>query len=110
MEFQTDSNDKNFKEKVIDKSKEVLVVVDFWAEWCMPCLMLSTDLENLIEKYKGKVLLVKCNIEETPENADKYKISSIPNVKIFRNGEILDEFTGIMPEHKIKELIDKNIK
>jgi putative thioredoxin len=109
MEFQTDANDSNFKEKVLEKSKEIPVIVDFWAEWCMPCLMLSPILEGIIEDYKGKVFLVKCNIDENPEMADKYKVSSIPNVKLFKNKEIVDEFTGTIPEHKLKEWIDRNL-
>ena len=109
MEFQTDASDANFKEKVIEKSKEMPVLVDFWAEWCMPCLMLSPILDAVAEEYKGKIFLVKCNIDENPENSDKYGISSIPSVKLFKNGKIADEFNGAIPEHKIKEWIDKNL-
>ncbi len=109
MEFQTDANDSNFNEKVLEKSKDLPIVVDFWAEWCMPCLMLSPILEDMTKEYNGKFFLVKCNIDENPEMAQKYGVSSIPDVRLFKNKEIIDEFTGAIPEHKIKEWIDKNI-
>jgi putative thioredoxin len=110
MEFQTDANDSTFNEKVIEKSKKVLVIADFWAEWCMPCLMLSPILDGIAEEYKGEIFLVKCNIDENQTNSEKYNVSSIPSVKLFKNGKVVDEFVGVIPEHKIKEFINKNLK
>ena len=102
-------NDNNFQEKVIEKSKEIPVVVDFWATWCMPCLMLGPVLEKLAEEYKGKFILVKVNVDVARETAMKYGIMSIPSVKMFKNGEIVDEFIGALPEGRVKEWLEKNL-
>ncbi|MEM5773262.1 MAG: thioredoxin, partial [Candidatus Aenigmatarchaeota archaeon] len=85
------------------------VVVDFWAEWCPPCRILSPIISKVAEEYEGKFLLVKVNVDESPNLAEKYQIMSIPNVKMFKNGEVVDEFIGAMPEPLIKKWIDKNL-
>lgn len=108
-ETQIDISDKTFKEKVLELSKNTPVVVDFWAEWCMPCLMLSPTLESFAQNYKGKFILAKANIEDVPENAEKYKVQGIPAVKMFKDGKIVAEFVGVIPEHLIKEWLDKNL-
>jgi len=100
--------DKNFKKEVIEKSKEIPLVVDFWAEWCMPCLSLSPLLEEIIKEFKGKIILIKVNIEKAPKSGKD--IMSIPNVKFFRDGKIIDEFVGVKSEDFIKKWIIKNLK
>jgi putative thioredoxin len=102
-------NDSNFKEKVLEKSKKIPVVVDFWAEWCMPCLMLSPILDSLTEEYHGKFILAKANIDDVQITAEKYKVQGIPAVKIFRDSKLKDEFTGAIPEESIREWLDKNL-
>ncbi len=102
-------NDKDFEEKVIGQSTRIPIVVDFWAPWCMPCLMLSPILEKFVKEYKGKFVLVKCNVDEARENATKYAVMSIPSVKMFKNREIVDEFIGAVPEPSVKEWLDKNL-
>ena len=84
-EIKIEVNDNDFEEKVINQSKEIPVIVDFWAEWCMPCLMLGPALEKLAEEYKGKFILAKLNVDESPIISQRYKVMSIPAVKIFRN-------------------------
>ncbi len=101
--------DSNFDQEVIEKSKEKLVVVDFWAPWCSPCLMLKPILESLENSYKGQFILAKMNVEENQEKPAEYGIMSIPAVKFFKNGEIVDEFVGLMPEEQIKKVIDENL-
>ena len=101
--------DQNFKEKVIEKSKEIPVIVDFWAEWCQPCLMLSPTLEKLAEEYDGKLILVKVNLDKARTISMQYKVMSIPSVKMFKDGKIVDEFVGAIPEPNVKEWIDKNL-
>ena len=101
--------DEDFKEKVIEKSKEIPVIVDFWAEWCSPCIILSPILEEFEKKLKEKFILAKVNVDKTPETSREHKIMSIPNVKMFKDGEIVDEFVGAIPEPNIKEWIDKNL-
>jgi len=104
-----DVNDANFEKEVIEKSKEVPVVVDFWATWCMPCLMLGPALEKLSEQYEGKFILAKLNVDENAVSSQKYKIMSIPAVKMFKDGQVVDEFIGAIPEPNIKDWLDKNL-
>ena len=102
-------NDDDFKEKVIEKSKKVPIVVDFWAEWCMPCLILKPVLEKLVEEYKGKFILAKLNVDKSPLTSQAYGIMSIPAVKLFKNGKVVAEFIGALPEEAVKEWLDKNL-
>lgn len=102
-------NDSNFNELVIEQSKKVPVVVDFWATWCMPCLMLSPALEKLAKEYNGKFILAKMNVDENRETSQKYGIMSIPSVKMFKDGKVADEFVGALPEPHVKIWIDKNL-
>ncbi len=102
-------NDSNFEQEVLEKSKNKLVIVDFWAPWCSPCLMLKPVLDKIEESYKGKFILVKMNVDENQEKPAEYGVMSIPNVKFFKNTEVIDEFIGIMPEEKIRQIIDENL-
>jgi putative thioredoxin len=104
-----EATDKDFNEKVIERSKEMPIVVDFYADWCMPCKMLAPVLEKIAEEYKGKFVLVKVNVDNAPEIAQKYGIMSIPNVKMFKNGELISEFAGSYPESFIREWLEKNL-
>jgi len=109
MEVEIEAKDEDFEEKVIKTSEKIPVVVDFWASWCGPCRMLSPILSKLAKEYQGKFLLVKVNVDESPKLAEEYQIMSIPNVKMFKNGRIVDEFVGAMPEVLVKKWIDKNL-
>jgi len=108
-ETQIEVSDENFREKVLEQSKNTPVIVDFWAEWCMPCLMLSPILESLAEEYKGKFILAKGSTDDTKETTSKYKIQGIPNVKMFKDGKIVAEFVGALPEDAVREWLDKNL-
>ena len=103
-------SDSNFEKEVIEKSKKFPVVVDFWASWCGPCRFLGPTLEKVAEEYKGKFILAKLNVDENPKLSEKYEIYSIPAVKLFKKGKVVDEFVGAIPESKVKEWLDKNIK
>ena len=106
-EFEIEITEKNFEEKVIKQSKKIPVVADFYAEWCMPCLMLGPTLEKLVKEYKGKFILAKINVDDSREIAKKYKIMSIPNVKLFKNGKVVGEFVGVMSEGAIRRFLEK---
>jgi len=101
--------DTDFEKEVIEKSKSVPVVVDFWATWCMPCNMLSPTLEKLAKEYKGKFILAKANVDDSRTAAQNYSIMSIPAVKMFKEGKVVDEFVGALPEEEVKSWLDKNL-
>jgi len=102
--------DTNFEEEVIEKSKTTPVVVDFWASWCGPCQMLAPILDRIADQYKDKVAIVKMSVEENQQTPKRYQVMSIPAVKMFKNGQVIDEFTGAIPEQQVKDFIDKNLK
>ncbi len=104
-----DITDSNFKEKVIERSKDVPVIVDFWASWCGPCLMLKPIMDKLASEYKDKVDIVKLSVEENQQTASEYGIMSIPAVKMFKGGKVVDEFLGARPEQDVREWIDSNL-
>ena len=109
VEVKIEVNDDSFEEKVIRQSANVWVVVDFWAEWCMPCRMLGPVLEKIAEEYKGKLVLAKVEVDKNPKISQMYRISSIPAVKIFRDGKVVDEFVGALPESQVREYFDKRV-
>lgn len=103
----SDVTDETFQKEVIEASFKKPVVVDFWAPWCGPCLMLKPIMEQVGKEYSDKVSVVKFNVEENQEMAMVYGIMSIPAVKMFKDGEIIGEFVGARPASAIKEWIDE---
>jgi len=96
----------NFEQEVIKSNLPVLV--DFWAPWCQPCLMMAPALEELSEELDGKLKICKLNTE-IPENqqlAMQYQIQSIPNMKLFKNGEVVKEFIGLRPKDAFKSELE----
>lgn len=100
---------ENFQHVVLDGSREVPVLVDFWADWCQPCKMLMPLLAQLADAYQGKFILGKLNTEEQQALAMQFGIRSIPTCKLFRNGNEVDEFAGALPESEIRAFLDKHL-
>lgn len=103
-----EANPENFTALVVEKSKVVPVLVDFWADWCQPCKMLMPVLAQLADEFQGAFMLVKVNTDEHQQLAAQFGIRSLPTVKVFKDGVPVDEFMGVQPEPVIRELIDKH--
>ncbi len=100
-------NENDFVEKVIEKSENIAILVDFWAPWCGPCKQLTPLLEEVIKEADGAVCLAKINIDENKQLATQMRIQSIPTVVAFHNKQIADGFQGVLPKTKIIKFIEK---
>jgi putative thioredoxin len=97
----------DFAQSVLEESKHRPVVVDFWAPWCGPCKSLKPILEKLAAEYGGKFLLAKINSDDNQELAARYGVRGIPSVKAFVNGQMVDEFSGALPEGEVRAFLDR---
>lgn len=97
----------NFERDVLERSYKIPVLVDFWAEWCGPCRVLGPVLEKLAEENKDSWALAKLNTDKHPELSARYAIRSIPNVKLFVDGKVVDGFVGALPENMVRVWLKK---
>ncbi len=107
--FIFEATEENFQQGVIENSHKAPVVLDFWAEWCQPCKLLIPILEKLVEEMNGQFVLAKVNSETQQALSQQFQVRSIPTVFIIKDGEVVEQFTGLQPEERIRELIQKHI-
>jgi thioredoxin 1 len=102
-------SDATFQNDVIEASKTQPVIVDFWASWCRPCLMLSPTVEELAKEHAGKVKVVKLNVDENINTPGKYNIRGIPTLLVFKGGQVADQVVGAVPKDQIEKVIQRHI-
>jgi putative thioredoxin len=103
----SDVTEQDFQAKVIERSKQVPVVVDFWAEWCGPCRTLGPAIEDAVRKRNGEVELAKLDTDRNPRIAQEFQIASIPAVKAFKDGKVVAEFIGAIPPARIEAFLNE---
>lgn len=100
-------NDENFKPEVL--GSDIPVLVDFWAEWCMPCRMVAPTVEAIAKEYKGKLKVCKLNVDKASKTASTYGIMSIPTLAIFKNGQAIDKIIGVVSKSELESAIKPHI-
>ncbi len=100
-------NDENFKKEVLES--EELVLVDFWAPWCMPCRMLTPTIEEIAEEMEGKIKVCEMNVDENVQYPQQYGIMSIPTVMLFKNGQVVETMIGLQPKEQIVKTIQEHL-
>jgi putative thioredoxin len=100
-----DVTDADFEQRVVERSSELPVLVDFWAEWCQPCHMLAPVIEKEVEAHAGKVELVKLDVDANQATAARFGVRGLPTVKAFRDGQVVTEFTGAQPAAVVERFI-----
>lgn len=108
--FVSIGTERNFVELAMDKSYSTPVLVDFWADWCAPCRELTPILEKLAEEYRGAFHLLKINTDEQQLLAQQLAVRSLPTVKLFKGGRVVDEFMGALPESAVRQFLDPHLK
>jgi thioredoxin 1 len=102
-------SDANFQTEVIEASKTQPVMVDFWAEWCRPCHMLSPTVEEIAKENAGKLKVVKLNVDENVNAAGKFNIRGIPTLLVFKGGQVAEQLVGAVPKEQIVKALQKHL-
>jgi thioredoxin 1 len=102
-------SDANFQSDVIEASKTQPVMVDFWADWCRPCHMLSPTVEEIAREQAGKLKVVKLNVDENINTPGKYNIRGIPTLLFFKGGQVADQVVGAVPKDQILKVIERQL-
>jgi thioredoxin 1 len=103
-----DVDEAGFKEKVLEASAQRPILVDFWAEWCPPCLTLAPHLHRVVDSYAGRILLAKVEVDDNMKLAGHYRLRGFPTVMLFHGGEELGRFAGSKASHWIREWIEEH--
>jgi len=96
--------DENFEPEVLQAKTPVLV--DFWAEWCMPCKMIAPTVEEIARDYDGRIKVAKLNVDSNPKTASRFGIHSIPTLLIFKDGRVVDQIVGVVPKKHITRRLE----
>ena len=100
---------QNFQNLVLEKSINKPVLVDFWADWCQPCNMIAPIVKTLAEEYGDRILVGKMDVDVNPMTTHKYGIRSIPALLLFKDGQLVQQITGVRPKEEIARIIEKNL-
>jgi thioredoxin 1 len=101
------ATDDNFEGEVLKSDKPVLI--DFWASWCGPCKAIGPVVEELAEKFKDSVKIMKLNVDENQKTAVNYGVRSIPTLILFKDGKVLDTLIGLVPKERLEDFIKKSL-
>jgi thioredoxin 1 len=104
-----DVNEDDFSERVLAASAHTPVLVDFWADWCPPCRVLTPVLERLVDEYAGRFVLAKVEADENMKLAGRYKLRGFPTAILFVKGEAIDQFSGARPPAFVREFLDRHL-
>jgi thioredoxin 1 len=101
--------DANFQAEVLEASKTTPVMVDFWASWCRPCLMLGPTVEAIAKDHAGKIKVVKVNVDENIASPSQYNVRSIPTLLVFKGGQVVEQIVGAVPKENIEKALEKHL-
>ncbi|HEU5409440.1 MAG TPA: thioredoxin [Candidatus Acidoferrales bacterium] len=102
-------SDSNFQAEVLDASKTQPVMVDFWAEWCGPCRMLSPTVDKIATERAGRVKVVKMNVDENINTPGRYNVRGIPTLLIFKGGQVAEQIVGAVPKENIDKALERHL-
>jgi thioredoxin 1 len=102
-------SDSTFQAEVIDASKSQPVMVDFWAEWCRPCHMLASTVEEVARAHAGKLKVVKMNVDENINTPGQFNVRGIPTLLVFKGGQVADQIVGAVPKEQVEKVLQRHL-